>query len=88
MLRNKLGESLVGNRGLDALSVAVVLSPALAKLLLIASGTLDRTGSTAEWFGWWGIVVSMLLIWFIVWSRGEGLSSVGLGRPASWPRRS
>jgi len=86
MPRNKLGESLVGNRGLDALSVVVVLAPALAKLLLIVAGALDRTGAAAERFAWWGIVASMLLVWFILWSRGDGLSAIGLDRPASWPR--
>ncbi len=86
MMRNKLGEALTGNRGLDALSVVVVLAPSLVKLLLIAFGALDRTGAAAERFTWWGIVASMLLVWFILWSRGDGLSSIGLGRPASWPR--
>jgi membrane protease YdiL (CAAX protease family) len=86
MPRNKLGEKLTENRGLDALSVVIVLAPALAKLLLIVSGALDRTGAAAEQFAWWGIVASMLLVWFILWSRGDGLSAIGLGRPASWPR--
>jgi membrane protease YdiL (CAAX protease family) len=86
MPRNKLGEMLTKNRGLDALSVVVVLAPALAKLLLIVSGALDRTGGAAEQFAWWGIVASMLLVWFILWSRGDGPSTIGLGRPASWPR--
>jgi membrane protease YdiL (CAAX protease family) len=86
MMRNKLGEALTGNRGLDALSVVVVLAPSLVKLLLIAFGALDRTGAANERFSWWGIVASMLLVWLILWSRGDGLSSIGLGRPASWPR--
>ena len=86
MMRNKLGEALTGNRGLDALSVVVVLAPSLVKLLLIAFGALDRTGAAAERFAWWGIVASMLMVWFILWSRGDGLSAIGLGRPASWPR--
>ncbi|UCG75731.1 MAG: CPBP family intramembrane metalloprotease [Gemmatimonadota bacterium] len=86
MPRNKLGELLAGNRWLDALSIVVVLAPALAKLLLIASGALDRTGAAAERFAWWGIVAGMLMVWFILWSRGDGPSAIGLGRPTSWPR--
>jgi membrane protease YdiL (CAAX protease family) len=74
MPRNKLGELLTGNRGLDALSIVVVFAPALAKLLLIVSGALDRTGAAAERFAWWGIVAGMLM------------SAIGLGRPTSWPR--
>jgi membrane protease YdiL (CAAX protease family) len=86
MPRNKLGELLTGNRGLDALSIVLVLAPALAKLLLIASGAMDRTGAAAERFAWWGIVAGMLMVWFILWSRGDGPSAIGLGRPMSWPR--
>ena len=66
MARNNLGETLTGNRGLDALSVVVVLVPGLAKLLLIGFGALDRTGATAERFAWWGIVASLLVVWFIL----------------------
>jgi len=86
MPRNKLGKLLTENQRLDALSIIVVLAPALTKLLLIVSGAMDRTGAAAERFAWWGIVVSMLLIWFILWSRGDRPSTIGLGRPASWPR--
>ena len=86
MTRNKLGEALTGNRGLDALSVVLVLAPGIAKLLLISFGALDRTGAAAERFAWWGIVAGLLGVWFILWSRGDGPSSIGLGRPASWPR--
>ena len=86
MPRNELGRSLTENRGLDALSVVAVISPSLVRLLMIVTGTLNRTGAAAERFAWWGIVVGMLLIAFILWSRGEGPSSIGLGRPASWPQ--
>ena len=85
-LRDRLGDLLNRGRWFDLLSVGVVLAPGLALLLLVTLGQLDGGSGLSEVLAWSEIVVSLLLVWLVLWVRQDGPGSIGLRRPTSWWR--